>query len=215
MKARSIVTAGAAAGLLACLGLAGCSYFAYLMAPEPAPKKVTAEFSDLKNTHVAIVIFTDDRTQYEYPYARLTLGSVIRGEMNEHLKGVTVTDPAKVCKYQDEHADWTSMGKAELAAALGVDYVLDITLVEYATREPGSIELFRGRITAQAALYRAGQSDSQGCAWRCDRLSVIYPKNNPIGVSADSDRQVRGAVEKEFADALVKKFYDHKEPVEE
>ena len=215
MKARSIVTVSAAAGLIACLGLAGCGYMAYLMAPPLAPKKVAAEFADLKNTRVAVVIFTDERVQYEYPYARLTLGSVIRAEMNDRLKSVVVTDPAKVGKYQDEHAEWTSMGKAELAAALGVDYVLDITLVEYTTREPGSVDLYRGRITAQAALYHAGQSDSQGRAWHSDRLSVLYPEKNPIGVSGESDRQVREAVEKEFADALVKKFYDHKVPVEE
>ncbi len=208
---------GAILLLVVCLGTAGCreiGYLGYLAAPEPSTKKVPAEFTGLNHSRVAVVIFTDERVQYEYPYARLTLGTVLRAEMNAHLEGAMVVDPAKVCKYQDENVYWQSITKSELAQALGVDYVLDVTLVEYTTREHGSVNLYRGRITAQCAVYRAGQSDVQGRVWHADRISVVYPPNEPLGVTGESDRTVREATEKEFAQALVRKFYEHKAPAE-
>jgi hypothetical protein len=202
---------------IVCLAAEGCreiGYLGYLVAPEPPAKKVPAEFTGLDHSRVAIVIFTDERVQYEYPYARLTLGSVIRAEMNDRLKGVTVTDPTKVCKYQDEHVHWQEMAKSELAQALGVDYVLDVTLVEYTTREHGSVNLYRGRITAQCAVYQAGLSDIQGRVWHADSISVVYPKTEPIGTTGESDRKVREATDRLLAETLVQKFYEHKVPAE-
>lgn len=200
-----------------CVWGGGCGamkYFTYLATPEPAGKKVAAEFSELAGHRVAIVIFTDERVQYEYPRARLTLGSVIRAELIARLKEVSVTDPVKVCRFQDEHTHWDTMAKSELARQFGVDYILFISLMEYSTREVGSLDLYRGRIAAECSVYRAGMSDNEGRAWRCDRIAVAYPKADPSGVPGDSDRTVREAAEQMLADALVKKFYDHKVPIE-
>jgi hypothetical protein len=216
-RARPRAAAPAVAALVLAVWLGGCSgmrYLGYLAAPEPGSKKVPAEFTGLEGRRVAIVIFADQRVQYENPQARLTLGSVVRAKMNEHLKNVSVVDPAKVVRYQDENAHWETLDKAELAKQFGADFVLYITLVEYSTREIGSIDLYRGRITAQCGLYEAGKSDEEGRVWSCDRIAVVYPEAAPVGVPGESGRSVREAAERLWADALVKKFYEHKEPVE-
>lgn len=208
----------AAGGLfVACLAACGCgpaSYLAYLAAPAVADKNVPAEFAELTNCRVAIVLFADQRIQYEHPQARLTLAGTIRAEMLKKLVGVTITEPAKVWQYQNDHLNWETLDKSVLAAELGVDYVLYVTLMEYATREPGSIGLYRGRITAQCVLYKGGTTEQEGRVWHCDRLAVVYPEAAPAGVPAEGDRDVRSEAERLFADALTKKFYDHKEPVE-
>ncbi|MCJ7543828.1 MAG: hypothetical protein MUP47_04560 [Phycisphaerae bacterium] len=206
----------AALALAACLGVSGCGalrYAGYLAAPELPRKNVPAEFTGLDGHRVAIVIFADPRVQYEYPQARLTVASVIRAEMNARLKNVSVTDVAKVCQYQNDHVNWETLEKSELAKQFGVDYILYVTLVEYTTREVGSIDLYRGRITAECGLYQAGVSDPEGRVWHCDRLAVLYPETAPAGVPGESDRAVREEAERLLADALVKKFYDHKEAV--
>jgi len=206
----AIVAATALTALLGAISCGPAGYLGYLLAPEPAAKTVPAEFSDLAKRRVAIVIFADERVQYEYPYARLTLGSVMRSEMLAHVKGATVTDPMKVCRYQDEHTNWETLAKSELAKAFNVDYVLYVSLVEYTTREPGSIRLYRGRITAECAVYKAEMPDAQGKVWRCDPITVTYPKGDPAGVPDDNDRAVREATERLLAQALVRKFYEHK-----
>lgn len=216
-RPRPRAAAPAVAALALAIWLGGCPamrYMGYLGAPEAGSKKVPAEFTGLEGRRVAIVIFADQRVQYEHPQARLTLGSVVRAKMNEHLKNVSVVDPAKVCRYQDENAHWETLDKAELAKQFGADFVLYITLVEYSTREIGSIDLYRGRITAQCSLYEAGKSDAEGRVWSCDRIAVVYPEAAPAGVPGESGRSVREAAERLWADALVKKFYEHKEPVE-
>lgn len=208
--------AAAALALAACLGASGCGplrYAAYLAAPELPGKNVSAEFSGLDGHRVAIVIYADQRVQYEYPRARLTVASVIRAEMNARLKKVSVTDVARVWQYQNDHANWETLEKSELAKPFGVDYILYVTLVEYTTREIGGINLYRGRITAECSLYQAGMSDQEGRVWHCDRLAVLYPEAAPAGVPGESDRSVREEAERLLADALVKKFYDHKEAV--
>jgi hypothetical protein len=204
-----------AAVMAVCLG--GCSslrYFSYLAAPEAGSKNVPAEFAGLPGHRVVIAIFADQRVQYEHPQARLTLGSAVRAEMIKRLKSVTVTDPVRVCRFQDEHAYWETLDKAEIAKQFGADFVLYITLVEYSTREIGSIDLYRGRITAQCSLYEAGKSDEEGRVWSCDRLAVIYPEAAPAGVPGETSRSVREKAERLWAEALVKKFYEHKEPVD-
>jgi len=207
---------GAAALLAAtCLSLGGCrslGYVGYLLAPEAPQKTVPAEFEGLAGRTVAVVIFSDERVQYEYPYARLTLASAIRAELISRLKNTTVVDPGRVCRYQDEHINWEAMDKTALAKDLGADYVLQVALVEYTTREPGSVNLFRGRITAQAGVYQADLPERSARVWWCDNISVVNPKDNPVGLVGDGDRQIRGATERLFADALVKNFYAHKAP---
>ncbi len=185
-------------------------YLGYLLSPEPAKQTVEAEFNGLAGGRVAIMVFSDERVQYEYPYARLTLSAVVRAELTERIKDVTVIDPTRVCEYQDEHIDWDSMDKTVLAKDLGADYVLFVVLVEYSTREPGSVNLYRGRITAQVGLYQADLPEQSARVWRCDRLAVVYPLEDPVGLLGEDDRVIRGTVERMFADALVKKFYDHK-----
>ena len=207
--------AAAVLALAACLGAGGCGplrYAGYLAAPELPSKTVPAEFPGLDGHRVAIVIFADERVQYEYPRARLTLPSAIRAEMNAHLKSASVTDPAKVWQYQNDHVNWETLEKSELAKQFSVDYILYVALVEYTTREVGSVDLYRGRITAECSLYQAGMSDQEGRVWHCDRLAVLYPESAPTGVPGESDRAVRDGAERLLAETLVKKFYGHREP---
>lgn len=199
----------------ACAGMGGCrslGYMGYLLAPEPPQKTVPAEFEGLANSRVAIVIFADEQVQYEYPYARLTLASAIGAELMSRLKDVTVVDPGKVCRYQDEHINWEAMDTTALAADLGADYILRLALMEYTTREPGSVNLFRGRITAQAGLYQADLPERSARVWWCDSIAVVHPKDDPVGLIGESDRRIRSLTERLFADSLVKKFYAHEVP---
>ena len=196
----------------------GCQqlgYLGYLVAPEPPTKEVDAEFKGLDNHRVAIVIFADQRTQYEYPFARLTLASVIKAELSKRLKAVSVVDPARVCRYQEEHINWESLEKTELGKALGADFVFQVNLMEYTTREPGSVDLFRGRITGQNSLYQVSLNESDARVWRSENITIVFPQNAPAGIPAGDDMTIRQATEQQYAETLVKKFYKHKAPKEE
>jgi len=206
-----------AAAVLA-LASAGCEqtgYLLYLFAPEGPTKSVEAEFSGLENRRVAVVIYADPRVQYEYPFARLTVATAVGEELRKRVKGVSPVDPARAIKYQDQNAYWESMGKTELAKALGVDHVLLVALVEYTTREPGSVDLLRGMIVAQCSVYQADLPERDSAVWRGKDISIMYPPGGPAGAAGEDDTTIRVATERLFAEELARKFYKHKVPQKE
>jgi hypothetical protein len=203
--------------VLLALASAGCEqtgYLLYLFAPGTPAKTVEAEFSGLENHRVAVVVYADPRVQYEYPFVRLTVATAVGSELRKGLKGVGLVEPAKVIKYQDQDTSWESMGKTELGKALGADHVLLISLVEYATREPGSMDLLRGRIIAQCSLYQTDLPERDSGVWRGKDISIIYPQGGPVGAGQD-DTAIRVATERLFAEELARKFYKHKAPPKE
>ncbi|MFA6133684.1 MAG: hypothetical protein WC869_06670 [Phycisphaerae bacterium] len=209
------VLAVAAIVLLSGAGCQGLGYMGYLLAPETSQKSIEPELAEMDNHRVAIILYADQRALYEYPYLRLTLASAIKGELTQRLKGVVVVDPARVSRYQEEHINWDSDDKTVLGKALGADYILYVSLVEYTTREPGSVNLYRGRIIAECSVYKTSLPEREAKVWQGETISVLYPIDSTNGVPAENDRDIRQATEKLLAEALAKKFYKHKAPKED
>jgi len=193
-------------------GCEGVAYSLYLIAPPEPVKTVKAEFAGMAGHNVAIVIYADEKVQLEYPYARLRVASVIAAELRKHIKNITVIDPRRVIRYQHENIRWDEMDKTELGKRFGADYALYVTLVEYTTRERGMINLFRGSIVAEAAVYQTSLPERQARVWRVSEIRVLYPPEAPMGQPGEDDREIRYETERSFADKLVKKFYKHKAP---
>jgi hypothetical protein len=203
--------------LLAAAAVTGCepmAYFLYVWWPGAREKKVKAEFAGLPGKNVVIVVYCDRRVQYEYPNVCLSLSSAAASQLAGNVKDVSVVDPRRVVKYQDGNIYWDEMDKTQLGKAFGADFVLFLSLVEYSTREPGSLNLYRGRIHAQASLYQTSLPEREARVWRGQAIRVVYPEDDPTGLLRESDRFVRDKTEAIFADRLAKKFYDHKVPIE-
>jgi len=203
--------------LLAAAVLTGCepmAYFLYVWWPGAREKKVKAEFAGLPGKSVVIVVYCDRRVQYEYPNVCLSLSSAAASRLAGNVKNLNVIDPRRVVKYQDGNIYWDEMDKTQLGKAFGADFVLFLSLVEYSTREPGSLNLYRGRINAQASLYQTSLPEREARVWRGQAIRVVHPEHDPTGLLRESDRSVRDKTEAIFADKLAKKFYDHKVPIE-
>ena len=210
MKTKPIIPSGVVV-LIALLGIAlnGCHYMAYQFAGLMPPEKIQAEYDDLQGRTVAIAIYADQAVQYEYPLARLELALVIAAELKNRIKKLSVVEPRRVVQYQDENVHWDTLDKTHLARTFGADVLLLVVLDEFTTREPGSVNLFRGRISAQASIYDATADEDEACVWSGEDFRVLYPPHAPTGEPGEDDSQIRYLTEKLFADLLVKKFYDH------
>ena len=84
--------------------------------------------------------------------------------------------------------------------------------MEYTTREAGSLQLFRGRIYAEAGLYDVSLDESAARIWDCPEIRVAYPEQTPVGLPGEDDRGIRAETERRFAEALVRKFREHEAP---
>jgi len=196
----------------AVIGCDATGYMLYLFAPGDKMVKVPAEFDGFAGKKVAIVIYADICVQYDYPFARLGLSTAIASELKAHVENIEIVPPARVVAFQDQNVNWETMDRTELGRELGADYVLYVMLDEYTLREPGSVNLFRGRVRAQAVVYDCLKNESDARVWSGDEFSVIYPEHAPTGQLGQDDSRIRYETEKRFAMQLAKRFYEHEVP---
>lgn len=199
--------------------LGGCNYLAfplYVFAPPEPTKTVEPEFKGLEKKTMTVIIWADTGTLLEYQSAQLELTDAIIAEFKRHLPTLTITEPRRVIRYQDEKPSWRAMQPRLLCDHFSSDLVMIVSLMEFTTREPGHAHLARGRIHAQAAIYqreRGQEPADQGPVWQNDGMLTVFPAQSPVVLAGD-DWQIRSATEKLFAQELVRKFYKHEVPKE-
>lgn len=203
-----ILVAAISLGTL-CSGCHVLAYLGYLIAPEGPEKTVEPEYAGLDGKSIAVVINADQNTLAEYPTCRLEIAGVISGDLDKNLKNANVLDPRRVVKYQDNTIDWDAKDRTKLGEALGVQYVLYISLGKFTTRESGSEYLFRGEIIADAYLYQTNLPETKAKVWSSTDLRESFPKD---AVPASNDAVVRAGLVNMFSDKLAKKFYKYKAP---
>lgn len=206
-------------GITALLGgCAALSYPAYVLAGAAPAKKQKAEFDGLRGQTVAIVIYCNLDVSYEFRYSdiRLELGSALREQLTKNVKDCRVVTPLRVARYQDQNVHWDTLPMPQVGRDLQADYVLYVSLLEFTTREPGSANLARGRIRADLSLWNTHpEKGADGCVWRKENVSVIYPQDAPIGATAPNVTPLRMDTENIFADLVAKYFYEYDLPKED
>ena len=193
--------------------MSGCGigrFMVSLFNPDDPTQTVEAEYKDLSNATVAVVVYTSQSTQVEHPLVRLALASVVATEMKKNLHNVSVVDPRTVMKFQDETPNWETLPRSQVARTLGADYILYVVLTEYTMTEPSSLNLYRGRATADVCLFKASLSESQCRVWGNQTFSVSYPEHTAVGVMAANDEEIAYQTQRLLADQVVKRFYKHK-----
>ncbi len=196
-------------------GCRACDHFLYVTAPISSNREVPAEFDGLSGHKIAVIVDADEQMQFEYPLLRLELSAAASQLMKQRVENVSLVDPRAVVNYQDSHLNWNTRPKTALAAALGADYVLYVTMIELSTREPGTLRLYRGRLVAEAGLYQANYPERRSRVWHGPDFRVTYPKHGPTSLEGDSDRRVLQRTLVVFADQLVKKFHPYEVPLED
>ena len=199
--------------LLLAVPHAGCStvhYMLDLVTPRPPARTIPAEFDGLAGQSVAIVIQAEPAVDYEYPGARLEMASLVASQLRSNVKNVSVSDPRRVLRYQQDNLLWDQMERVRLARELDVDYVLLISLIEYTMRQPGSADLYRGEIIAHAGVFDAERDEREARVWNGE-FAVVYPPGSTIGQAAVNDAQTRYHTVTAFAEQLARSFYSYKE----
>jgi len=202
--------------LLAAVSIGGCKQLGALiyMGMPKQTKDISAEFSGLKNHTVAIVIYSDESTQYENHEVRMTLGTAIAHQLRSNVEKIKVIDPGIVSRFQDENLHWDSLPKWQMAEKLDADYILFIALIQYSMRVPGQVSAFQGRIVAEPKLYSRTDKDNEP-VWEADEImEVTYPKIRAV-YDARYEPTIRHTSEVMFADRLAKYFYDYTVEIKE
>lgn len=202
-----VISVGALGASL--LPLAGCEALAapfLLWGPEPT-KTVPAEYPYLANKRVAVVIWADDYTQFEFPHVRLELGEHITEAIKGNVPGARVVPTRDVIDAQDRDPEWARKPPAAIGEKVRADRVLMVELSQYTTREPDSPHLLRGRISANVKLYdveRPGAMPLYNAV-----IDAVYPESSMPEYGAREDA-VRQQAMQAFAASAAGKFHDRK-----
>ncbi len=186
-------------------GCEGARWFTYLF--QPREETLVKPEYPIDDKTVAVVVYTDQATLYEYPNVRLTMGTKLCYELTHSLDDVKTISPFVVSRFQDDHVNWEAMDPRELCKELNADIILMVTLSEYRTREPGLMNTYQARILAEAKLYDKDSKDSEP-VWELDKnIEVVYPKEPHY--SPQAEPLIAEQAEKMLAEDLVRKFYKH------
>jgi len=194
--------------------VSGCNYLAYpvYVLFGQSNKKVKAEYPGLKNQKIALIIATTPAVDFEYPYIRSDLALAITNVLSRHIKGIKFVTQEKIDAFTAENLDWISLPISQIAARFDAQRVLYLDLYEFTLREPESVNLLRGRISAAVRVYETDSPQPELPVYQT-QLSHVYPESGPTFYSDTALLMVRQRTLPPFVEQLAQKFYDHKVPV--
>lgn len=201
---------------LLCAGT-GCRLIAapFLLWGEEQTRDVPADYPYLANKDVLVLIWADQATLFDYQYLRHDLGAHIGQALEAKVPGVKCVPARIVATMQDREPDWDQTAPATLGRRFRADRVMLVEVLECGTREAGATHLYRGRITANVAIYDPQYGADAGPVWETeDAIKTIYPTAGP-GLYSTTDAAVRRTTMEQFALQLAGKFYDRVEKISE
>ena len=197
--------------LLGCLPplLLGCKALAIPFVPfmEEPTKPVPAEYPHLESRKVAILVWADSETLFEYRNVQLELSEFVLAAMKANIKKISFIPSRTIVDHQRADPDWDRQSPATLGNQLGAERVLMLELTQYTTREPESPHLYRGRISANVKVYDCAHADSAP-TYRVN-VETVYPPGSAAEWGS-SDSSVRDATMRAFAADVAGKFHDRR-----
>ncbi len=177
-----------------------------LWGPEPT-KLVPAEYPYLENKRVAIVVWADSDTLFEFPHVRFELGAFVEEALSGKVKGVVLVPSRRVADLQSANPDWDREPPGRLGKELGADRVIMVELTQYTLREPESPQLLRAYVAANVKVYDTANPDA-GPTYNTT-VRIVHPPEGP-GAWGSGENTIRREAMQAFADEAAGRFYDRK-----
>ena len=172
-------------------------------------QKIEAEYRDLENQTVAIIVGGQSGIDFEYPYARTNIALALSQMLMQHLEGVNIASLEKIKKAQNR-LDWNSLKFAEMSRLFDCQKILYIDLIRYTLYEENSIHLLRGVIIADVRVYDMHSPQTELPVYDAE-VDATFPEGAPQIHSQSVLQAMELRTISEFAQAAAKKFYDHYE----
>ncbi|MCL2639585.1 MAG: hypothetical protein FWD53_01950 [Phycisphaerales bacterium] len=171
-------------------------------------KRVIAEYDGLANKSVAIVVYIAPATIYEFPSAREDVSAFLAAQMRAKMPNVRLLDSRHVIRWQDDTINWFAMSEKQIGRHFGVDRVLYVEVLAYASRVEAGYGDLQGRLRTHSKVF---ETDTAGDAPAWTALTdVTWPVDRPIEPNRMSEVAVRQRTLNVFAELVVGKLYDHK-----
>ncbi|MCP4246493.1 MAG: hypothetical protein GY778_05540 [bacterium] len=193
---------------LICLSC-GCNWFLPLAFILPDTKTVPAEFAGLAEKTALVVVWAEPETQYDYLHIRLELSSFIGDKILAEVDKVHVIDAREVEDYIERTPE-AAYSPRMVGEQFMVDMVVYVELLEFQVRDPTAPDFLQGKVRASVGVHDLTGDADEGQYFELEQVAVIHP-DQPELFTPQAPLVVRNQTYAKFAEAVARKFYDHKE----
>lgn len=171
---------------------------------------VKAQYLDLNNRSVAVVVSMSDYAEFNHPNAKQAISEEMVRRIKANVPGVTLTSPSEVLKWQRENPYWATRPPSMLIEQLKVERLVLVEIGEYRTHEPGDKHVLRGVISASVNIVEAEAADPDNFGASFTK-NTMYPEpgESKIGRVGDDEAVIEVRTQIRFCESAAGLFYDH------
>ncbi|MCH7883685.1 MAG: hypothetical protein IIC01_00410 [Planctomycetes bacterium] len=209
------VTLGKAAGwtlLLLLPMVSSCNLLTPLVFIGEHKKQISAEFDKFPQKRVAILVWTEPATLFDYPHARFELATYVadklNAEMTQRQLGTVVVDPRDVEDFIQKTIE-AQLDPYILGRHFDLDYVVFLEILEMQIRNPEVPQFLRGRVEALVSVHDIRADPDETRRYELTPVQCVFPEGSPVLLSATNSPLIREATYRKFAELVARKFYEY------
>ncbi len=192
--------------------LASCNLLTPLVVLGEHTKKVSPEFDKLAGKRVAVLVWTQPATLFDYPHARFEMatyiGDKLHAEMGQRKLNTEVVDPRDVEDFLQKNID-SQIDPYAVGRNFNTDYVIYLEILEFQIRDAQTPQFLRGRIQASVSVHDIRAERESQRRYELAPVQCVHPDDAPVLMSAINSSMIREATYRKFAEQVARKFYEH------
>lgn len=192
--------------------LVSCNLLTPLVFVARHTKTVAPEFDKLPGTRVAVLIWTDPSTLFDYPHARIELATFLADklstEMTRRKLDTRVISPRNVEDFIQKNVQ-AQVDPRAVGRAVGADHVIFVEVIGFRMRDPDHPQFLRGQINATVVVHDVRAEPDELRSYPLTPVDCLYPDNGPVTLTAVNSPLIREGVYRLFAEVVARKFYEH------
>jgi predicted small secreted protein len=200
----------AAAVTTSCNIVGGIGAMAQL-ADEQKMLEIPAQYDDLADKTVAVLVDVDLSTRYEHPRLVDTVAQYVSFRIAENVPSARLVSPSHILQWQYRTPQWSTLPYSEMTAQLGVDRIVYIDISEYRLNPPGNRYEWEGIAAADVNIIERDGMDPDMFA-ETYTVSAKFPFDSGLGPETLSAEMVETALLNDFIRRTAWLFYLHQEP---
>lgn len=175
-------------------------------------KTVTPEFDKLPGTRVAVLVWTDPSTLFDYPHARLELATFVADKLSAEMRRrkleTHVVSPPDVEDFIQKNIR-SQVDPQSVGRAVGADYVIFLEVIRFQMRDRDHPQFLRGQIEATVVVHDIRAEFDELKSYPLTPVNCLYPDGGPVTLSAVNSPLIREGAYRRFAEIVARKFYEH------
>jgi hypothetical protein len=192
--------------------LPACNWLTPIIFIGEHEKRILPEFDKLPGKRVAVLIWVDPATQFDYPHARLELATYLSDklsyEMEQRELGTELVDARDVEDFLERDLD-ARIDPQRVARRFDADYVIYVEILSFQIRDPNVPQFLLGRLAGSVTVHDTREDTGLQEDYELTPVEAVYPPSGPVVMTSSNAPMVREGLYRTFAEVVARKFYEH------